>query len=250
RALEQQTSLADDRYAAVRWDLPSIYAHGCDSWSESAKVEACAFGAQDGDDTVVMIGDSLVGQWFPAVSSVLGARRLIVLTKSSCRMVDEPLFYERIGKEYSVCSRWRDDAIATLAAMKPDVVIMASNTYDFTEAQWIDGTRRILSRIAPVSGAVLVLGATPTLPFDGVTCLARRDRWPPLLAEHADCSADADSPRSRQILAWLRRASEPFDNVAVLDLNPLVCPAGHCKAERHGMVVFRDSVHITASYAE
>ena len=55
------------RYATGRVDAPTIYRMGCDDWYRSAQVRICAFGKADARKTAVLIGDSHVGQWFPAV---------------------------------------------------------------------------------------------------------------------------------------------------------------------------------------
>ena len=40
--------------------------------------------------------------------------RIVVLTKSSCPMVDEDYFYPRIGQIYTVCNEWRDAVLEEL----------------------------------------------------------------------------------------------------------------------------------------
>ena len=91
------------RYAAARTDAPAIYAMGCDDWYRSATVRICSFGSEQAPRTAVLMGDSHVGQWFPAVHRALddAGWRLLVITKSACPMVDAPIFYARIGREYT-----------------------------------------------------------------------------------------------------------------------------------------------------
>ena len=112
------------RYAAARTDAPAIYAMGCDDWYRSATVRICSFGSEQAPRTAVLMGDSHVGQWFPAVRGALDAHwRVLVITKSSCPMVDEPFFYTRIGREYTECAQWRDAALRQVLAEHglPDV---------------------------------------------------------------------------------------------------------------------------------
>src|SRR5690606_807351 len=119
---------------------------------------------------VVLMGDSVGAQWFPAVASAFYPLnwRLLVLTKSSCPMVDEPIFYARIGRNYTECSTWRRNALQQVAALRPDIVILGSvQTTDFTATQWIEGTARVLKVLSTNSGHVYVLRGTPHLPFDG-----------------------------------------------------------------------------------
>ena len=101
------------RYASASADAPAIYRMGCDDWYRSADVRACRFGDANAEHTAVLIGDSHVGQWFPAVRKVLDKPgwQLLVLTKSSCPMVDVPFFYARIGRDYTECSQWRAEAL-------------------------------------------------------------------------------------------------------------------------------------------
>ena len=240
-------------YDEVRVNLPVIYPMGCDQWYFSPQVRICTFGDKDAAQTAVLMGDSIMGQWFPALAAAYNKPgwRLLVLTKSSCAMVDAPWFYKRIGKEYTVCSRWRDDALAALASIKPDVVFMGgSPTYDFSKSQWISGTQRILDKISPVAKDVFIIRATHRLQFDGPGCLARRDWQPAFLSIPGECSSVAGSQRETDVFAWLQAAAKAFDNVTVIDLNSMVCPGGRCYAELNGEVVFRDTQHLSSQFSE
>jgi peptidoglycan/LPS O-acetylase OafA/YrhL len=241
------------RYQEIRFDMPVLYSMGCDEWFRSARVNLCQFGPEDAEHTAVLMGDSIALQWFPAFFSVYNQPgwRLLVLTKSSCPMVDESFFYKRIGAEYVVCNAWRDAALNTVQSLKPEVVFLGSSAdYPFGQDQWESGTERVLNVVAAAARNVFIIRAMHSLPFDGPNCLARRDWRRQLLQSAGDCSADAGSPRESEVHAWLEQAASSHDNVRVLDLNPLVCLNGRCEAERSGQIVFRDSQHISARYVE
>ncbi|MBD8880525.1 acyltransferase [Rhodanobacter sp. 7MK24] len=239
------------RYAAAHFDGPAIYGMHCDDWYHSDQVHICAFGPADARHTAVLIGDSHVGQWFPAVAKAFDRPgwRLLVLTKSSCPMVDEPFFYARIGKEYTVCSVWRENALKQVAAIKPDVVMLGSAEYGFTREQWIVGTGKVLGILAAATGHIYILRDTPTLPFDGPDCLAEHAGRPSWLGLQHNCSAPAANPNAYQVYLWLEQVAAHYGNVSMLDMNQLVCPNGMCSAEQRGLVVFRDSQHLTGSFA-
>ena len=242
------------RYAMAHGDAPAIYGMGCDDWYYSDRVRVCAFGPANAAHTVVLMGDSHAGQWFPAVAKVFDRPgwRLLVLTKSSCPMVDEPFFYERIGKEYTVCSTWRTHALAQVAGIKPDVVLLGTvggGGYKFSKTQWIAGTTRVLDVLSPAAGHIYLLRDTPHLPFDGPDCLAEHTGRPAWLGLRHACRAPADDPHADQVYQWLGEAAGRFANVGMLDMNAQVCPGDMCSAERDGMVVFRDSQHLTGSFA-
>ncbi|MEO7067461.1 MAG: acyltransferase family protein [Rhodanobacter sp.] len=239
------------RYAQARADTPIIYRMGCDEWYHSDQVHPCTFGPSDATHTAVLMGDSIGAQWFPAVASVFNRPdwRLIVLTKSSCPMVDEPMFYPRIGRDYTECTTWREHALQLVASLRPDVVLLGSvQTYDFTQAQWLEGSVRVLKTISPTSGHIYILRGTPHLPFDGPNCLASQSwlsRW---RKQKNRCQAPAFNQQDNNVDHWLQLASNQFGNVSVVDLNDKICPNGMCAAARNGEVIFRDSQHLTASF--
>lgn len=239
------------RYEAAHYDSPAIYSMDCDDWYHSAVVRICAFGSPTAAHTAVAIGDSVALQWFPAYARIFDKHgwRLLVMTKSSCPMVDEPLFYPRIGREYTECSQWRTSALHDIAAIKPDVVVLGSTLYGFKQAQWITGTRRVLAKIAPSTRQIYVMRATPRLPFDGPSCMAPRSTLYRVLAGSSRCTAPAYNPYDARVFGWLREAIAPYKNVHAIDMTNSVCPKGICHAELDDRIVFRDGEHMTATFA-
>lgn len=239
-------------YLLARIDAPVIYRMGCDDWYHSYEVEICRFGSKTAAHTAVVMGDSIGLQWFPAYAKVFIRPdwQLLVITKSSCPMVDAPIFYERIGRQYTECKTWRDAALQRVAAMKPEIVILGSTfTYDLKPAQWKDGTKRVLERLSKSTDRVFVMRSTPTLGFDGPSCLAPRSKLFRLLESDSRCRSPAHSERSDNVYRWLRGAAKSFANVKVLDLGSAVCPNEICRVQLDGTIVFRDSRHLTATFA-
>lgn len=241
------------RYARAKADVPVIYGMGCDEWYHSDRVVACSFGSQNAPHTAVLMGDSIAGQWFPAFAEVFHETdwRLIVLTKSSCPMVDESYFYQRIGREYTECSTWREQALEQLIISRPDVVVLGeAATYGFTREQWVEGKARVLGVLSPAVGRIYVLRGTPYLSFDGPSCLSTHKGRPKWLDSLQTCSTPAFDEHGQQVFGWLREAASRYANVRMLSMNDAVCPQGTCGAEYAGTVVFRDNQHLTASFAK
>lgn len=240
-------------FQAIRYDAPAIYTMPCDDWYYSAEVKPCVFGSENAPHTAIAMGDSIGLQWFPAFADIFGSPdwRLIVLTKSSCAMVDAPYFYPRLGRYFTECSQWRQDALSFVARIKPDIVILGSSEgYDYTREDWLNGTTSVLESIADFSTRIVILRPTPVLPFDGPSCLAPRSWLHASLFGGSRCVAPAYNPRSDAIFASLQRAASRFSNVAVVDMTDAVCPSGVCHAELDGRIVFRDSRHLSAKFAE
>ena len=239
-----------NRYLAVRWDVPKIYSHRCDDWYHSADLKICEFGAAQGKHTVVVMGDSVGLHWFPAFEAVFSEHgwRILVITKSSCPMVDEPVYYPRIKRFFTECAEWRQKAVKAIADIRPDMVLLGSSFgYDFDATQWTKGSRRLFQQLAPVARRVYVIRATPTLPFDSIDCLS--ERVPLSTTEQANCVVKWDDTEDSVVWRRIREAAQGLSNVELLDLNDLVCPNKICAAERDGLVVFRDRLHITANFS-
>lgn len=236
------------QYRDVRTDVPLLYAKSCDDWFHSTRLYACYFGPEDAPNTVVLLGDSVAAQWFAAVAGHFKAPdwRVLVLTKSACPMVDESFFYARIGREYTECTIWRQRALDYVASVRPDAILLGSSPeYPFTQAQWREGTARILARLAADSPRRFLLQPVPILSFDAPVCLARQQWRERMLAiPFGTCRSTDDIAQTRDIRAWLADAARQH-HTAVIDLSEAVCPQGVCLAERNGVPAFRDARHLS-----
>jgi peptidoglycan/LPS O-acetylase OafA/YrhL len=247
-AMDWAVSPSQAAYNQVRSDLPALYAAGCDDWYASARVRACAFGDAQAERTTVLFGDSVAAQWFSALAATYAqaGSRLVVVTKSSCPMVDEPLYYARIRAEYLVCEEWREAAIQFIAELQPEAVFLGSAaTYDYSMADWVGGTGRVLEGLSRTAGGIFLIHGSPRLPFDGLTCLSRKAWQPAALAGWTECNAPVSTAPDLAVLASLLEAASSFANVRVLDFADLLCPDTQCRAEMNGEIVFRDSQHVT-----
>lgn len=235
-------------YLATKSDLPIIYSMGCDDWFNSSEVKPCSFGRPTAPRTAVIIGDSIGLQWFPAIQQIYSGDewKLIAITKSACPMVDEPFFYQRIGRTYSECDQWRAELVSVVSSLKPEVLIMGSaESYGYSEEQWYRGTVSILSQVTQATKQTFIIRATPTLPFDGPRCLHQQ-----LLVNTRSTSACTTPYDSNQSIAWqgISKAVQQFGNTRLLDMNNLVCPNQVCQAKDGSLVTYRDGQHLTATY--
>jgi hypothetical protein len=173
-----------------------------------------------------------------------------VITKSACPMVDAPIFYARIGREYTECAQWRDAALQKVQALKPDLFIFGSAPAAFTPQQWTEGTARVLARLIPAATRIVLLADTPALPFDGPQCLMQQALRPAWLADAKRCTSAPGNAGAEAIRRSLQATASRFANVEFVDLGPHVCPDGLCRAELDGRVTYRDNQHLSGSFAE
>jgi len=232
---------------------PEIYSiPGCDDWYTSDRLVPCTFGDGKGPTAVVM-GDSLGLHLFPGLRRVFADAgwTLVVLTKSSCPIVDEPFFYERIHRNYTECENWRKSANAYVQETKPDIVIIGSaGSYPYTPEQWTEGSRRAIGALKLGARNVVVLAPTPRLPFDGPSCAINHAATIFRGDGSSDCTARLADVEDYNVETALANAVAGVPGTSLVNINDAICPNGLCAAVRGGRLVYRDSQHLNAVYAQ
>lgn len=200
----------------------------CDDWYHADTLKPCVYGPDGAGRTAVIVGDSVALQWFGPVHGIFDRPgwRLVAHTKSGCPMVDAPVPLKRMDREYTECGTWRRRLLDWIDEEKPDVVIVSSsNGYELSGAQWLEGTRSVVRRLANASGSVVLIRSTPYL-------------------------VPGSSRPYDDVAAWQREATRDIRNVRFVDMNPYVCPGGTCRRQVDGVAVFRDNRHLTPVFAE
>lgn len=224
--------------SAIKSDRPRIYKDRCLLRFKATKSPDCTYGAPDGDQTVVLLGDSRAGQWFTPLNAAAKTQgwRLRVRVKASCQPLDEPqlVIQSAIKRPYKECKLWLDNVFKELEEDPPALVIIGRARSDTS----IKSQMRFLNRTANLSPVVLVQD-TPMLPHDLVGCLRAAD----------DPEKCTWRPGSR---LFEKQADDPpttHADVVYVDLNDRVCPEQKCRAVINGTVTMYDNQHLTASFA-
>lgn len=246
-----------NRLAAARKDLPTPYADGCILPIHATRPRSgCVYGNRGSPQSVVLFGDSHAAQWFPAVAATAAAHnwRVIVMIKSSCPPAAISVYNTALRRGFTECDRWRDAAIRAIHTIKPSLVLMSGYSgYEggsgvdgrkvIPEHRWKDGYRQTLYRLRGAEKVVVIVD-TPQLPFDPTTCLARQTRLGGLVGScllRAKAAHRAPDNRSTQ-------APGKPEEIPTIDLTSEICE-DVCPLERRGLVLYRDSHHLTASFA-
>lgn len=211
----------------------------CQQRADSPTPLRCVYGSEDpGATTVAVLGDSHANQWVPALTRIAAKHdwRLVTYLKSGCP------YAVNLGPE--VCREFNRnvakrlpnedlDMVITTARARPDYgsgdgVAEAADAF---AAAWepliADGTR------------VYVLADTP-IPasagfFDPPSCLE----------SGRDCTFSQSRALQEDPLVEAARRTE----ATLVDLNDRFCIQGMCPPVVGGVLVYRDSNHITAVYA-
>ena len=243
---------SEQQFQQAWQDRPAIYRMDCDGFIHTDELIKCDFGSPGSDYKVLLIGDSIAGQWASPFTRLAEQREwdFTVMTKSSCPFVDEPYVYAKIGRRFVLCETWRERLLADIAKTGPDLVIVSSShSYPFSTQQWQAGTERLLRKISPYAGRVVVLRSTPILPASPPRCMANQARLAQFASAPGNCDAPLAGHQNDAVYQALVAASEDFANVDTADLNRLICPDDHCVPTRGEFIVFRDKQHLTDSFA-
>jgi peptidoglycan/LPS O-acetylase OafA/YrhL len=242
----------------ARSDLPKLYADGCQRNEKSVDVRGCVYGDPNGKTTIGLLGDSHAAQWFPALNTIALDRhyRLVVMTKSGCTPASVLVFNQTLLKRaYTECSTWRKAAIARLVSEKPKLVVVSGSfgntvveggkqlTAIASLTATRDGLAATLKALTASGSKVLVLRDTPRPGFDVPECVSAAGQN---LTKCASARSKAFIPASTGVE---QAAAQLTKGATYVDLDNAVCPSDPCPPIIGNVLVYRDTDHMTATYA-
>ena len=248
---------AQRRYAAAHDDLPRVYADGCHLTYSQVQSPDCTFGDVTADTAIVLFGDSHAAEWFPPLERIAIAKhwRLVSLTKSSCPSADGTVYLEALNREYSECDEWRASAMRRIEALHPALVLVSnSHVYQFAgqgiddqSREWARAMRRTLAALDTLGIATVLIADSPRPGMDVPTCLSRA-AW---AGRPGRSSCAVERRVAIDTLGAYRdaRAVWRLHSARAIDLANAICGPQVCEPELDGVVVYRDSNHLTAEFA-
>ncbi|GLY13570.1 acyltransferase [Kineosporia sp. NBRC 101677] len=235
-------------------DEPSISSNGCFvAVAEDHTPEHClSLGRAKGRTTVVLFGDSHAAQWFPAMEAMARKHhwRLAVFTKVMCTPAEVSLYAEAFRGGYRTCDDWRQNSIARINALRPDLVVMTSiaDHMDLTEGNddvdgtWARGWASTAGRLRAKKTDLVFLADTPAAKTNVPECLSLNPRDVQNCAQSADRATE--SPQRTRIAQEVQAAG-----ARVVDPMPWFCSDSSCPVVVGNTLIYRDDNHITGKYA-
>lgn len=219
----------------ARRDISKAYKKGCVVGRKSPKVKACTWGDKESDITVALVGGSHDTQWVDSIAAS-GKRngfKLITHIKSACAFGK---MEEADYKIYNTCQDWNNAVTAELIADPPDLVVtMATRKTKGGD----DMPEWKVNRLKELTGeGIKVLGIrdNPWLKTDVPGCVGIQD---PESCGHS----------SKKVLTPLEDlVIEEFPLFTFLETSEDYCPDGFCDVVRDGVVMYRDSHHLTITW--
>jgi hypothetical protein len=227
---------------------------GCRPKPENTEPVMCIYGDRNSDHTVALFGDSHALQWGPPLIRLAERRgwRLVTFLRAGCPVAD--VKFERN------CDQWRDLAFNELAEQRPGHVIVSTS---IARRYTLRVRGKLLTRKA--SERFLAKGMTRTLRrLSGLPSLVRRGPRVKLIRDQVTAPflpprCLANNPENPEVCRFARERhwGPGFDvkgaaRVGLLPaIDPLeaLCRPHWCYSAEGNLVIYRDSDHLTATFA-
>jgi peptidoglycan/LPS O-acetylase OafA/YrhL len=243
-AVEHETLTPQPEFALE--DEAEVYDNGCYADLVTPDVNTCVVGDAASDLNVALIGDSHAASWYPAMKSVAedNGWALSPYMKSSCPMSAATKQDDEADIERS-CAEWNDTLAETLTSQQQplDLVVLAHSAAGDkygTDRETVEGFREAWAPLVEQGTQVVVIRDIPQMTAGTNLCIAETS------GEDQAC----DRPENEALVDDLMvEAAKDQPGVTVIDMNDFFCRDGSCSPVIGGVVGYRDSHHITATFS-
>lgn len=228
----------------------------CDAYGSTDEIRApvpCVEGDVSASRTIVLVGDSNVGNWAPGLSAGLSKSKykLDVFSFAGCPTPDITYVEaDYIGVTPSSCNEWHVSVLKAIVKLSPVAIVTASSGVgpQYTQKAWDDGYKTLFAKATGDRSSVrrIVIGTSPYFNTPPPTCLSRNPAAP------LRC---AMSTGTKTIVgAYYTYASRDSDiakasGATLISTSSLFCFDKICPAEVAGTVTFADNDHVTTAYS-
>jgi peptidoglycan/LPS O-acetylase OafA/YrhL len=237
--------------SAASDDWERLYKEGCElEYAGTTPPNGCKYGDPDGDFTVALVGDSMAGQWFPAIERLASERhwRVHVFIKFACRFEDIRQYSRVIKREYWECNQWIPNVVDRLMQIKPDLTLVSADrspgVLDPADDNPVRQGQAMARLLQDVPGKIGIIVSTPQLPWDVPACLSAHK------SDVTACEADkSDAFGWRRLIAERAAVKDLGERATVIDLSKWLCPGSTCPSVLDNFIAWRDYFHLTATFA-
>ncbi|GAA3449615.1 acyltransferase family protein [Dactylosporangium matsuzakiense] len=233
-------------------DVGRIYTDGCDpAFADATVKKPCMYGDPNGTQTIVLLGDSHAGHWFPAVNEIATERhwRLAMVTKSACSAASATIFMKNLKRVYTECDRWRTAALEYINTLHPAMVIASSNGHgdamnvgDDQDTGWAKAWTTTFDALP--RSARLVLISDTAWPSSNI---------PECVSNHLTNVTACNRPRTAAFTDSRRRKlvadAATQHGGTVIDPAPWMCEQKTCPVIIGNILVYKDDSHISATFS-
>ena len=238
---------------SARGDEATPFYDGCFDGFTTTAVNPCNYGDTASSKTMVLFGDSHALMWFPAFDDIAKQQgwRLVAAAKATCPPIDISVFSPDLDQWYTQCTQWRQAVVARIQQLRPAVVVLGfSREYGITDDHvvvdgpaWMSGLSQMVTTLKATGAQVVVMGDVPYPQQEVSTCLATH------LSDAAACLTPRAAPHYNVPGIAQERQVVTAAGASYIDTDPWFCAPTVCAVTVEDMIVYRDTNHLTATYA-
>jgi peptidoglycan/LPS O-acetylase OafA/YrhL len=231
------------------------YSDACDVTRKDTTSSVCVHGDPGATRKLVVFGDSRATMWIPALDLIGKQQRwqVIQLTKPGCQAPDFPRYSTSLKRQYTECAEYRRFALAEIAKIRPNMVLISSAfrdverwsdgkpTTDGVEDAWQSGLASVISQISPHTDRIVVIGDMAYPDEPGIDCLTAHPGDVSACNTSRDDAVDTEHNRRE-------RATAEENGAGYVDTTPWFCTESTCPAVIANLTTHRDSYHVAENY--
>jgi peptidoglycan/LPS O-acetylase OafA/YrhL len=234
-------------------DMPKYWLDNCLDANSAVTEKLCTFGdTKNPVLTVVMVGDSIDGNWFPALEQMALQRhwKLVTDLHGTCEwtatmMVDN-------GIPYTACHQWGQAALNDLVTkIKPNVVITSGLPENGTVGHPTPGPAAFTAigigmatywtDLEKHGIEVVAIKETPLINFPEPDCIAKYGPSSPKCTVLRAKAVPPDPPT-------IRASQDTGGKVKVINMDNFICGPRECQPVVGNVLVYLDGRHLTATF--
>ena len=231
-------------------DKGQAYDDGCLVLSSTVDSPECVYGDPDSDTTVVLFGDSHALQYAPALAPIAEEKgwRLVVLTRGNCTPADVD-----IG---SYCNEWRSNTVDRIINQEnPDMIIIATSTTGELDMITEDGEELFAPDSLPFheEGMIRTInelkktGATMVMMGDQIQAPTLPDQC---VGDNLKSLRECAFPNKPRPGRYFDKRAAKETGIELISPVRKLCNEQICPAVIGNVLVYRDTYHMSATYAE
>jgi peptidoglycan/LPS O-acetylase OafA/YrhL len=205
--------------------------------------EICRLGEVNSAKKMVLVGDSHANQFtetFDTIAKKYGYE-LINYTKPGCPFQDIKVSYGETSDDYKECYTWRNQALAEIEKLNPEVIIPVQIEYPTSN---FDIWRNYLTKLKKISKKVISIVDSPNPTVNVPQCLLDNKSN----IQICNIVKVKDPLRNRKLENELKIINDlEIDRV---ETNNWFCFEQICPVVIDNIVVYHDGSHLSSSYAK
>jgi peptidoglycan/LPS O-acetylase OafA/YrhL len=228
------------------------HTYKCFADHDDVQARICPVGDVDAARTMMVVGDSHIGQWMPAFDALgsVAGYRVIPLIKLGCPPFDVDLAQPHSQAPYQTCSDFQDWVVDEIGRTRPEVVYAGArgmprnmlDSPDHRQEAWTNGVHTFVAHVLPITSNLRLLSDVSLLQFDPIDCLTD------VRSTMGRC-ASPESPRVLEANAIVRDVAADH-GVPYVDLTSLACSGGICPAFAGGRMVYANDDHLSMDWVQ